>query len=354
MRLTWLLGIGLLLACSEPAPPIIIRPAATPIRPDFEVRREVRRVGFGGCAGDACSLTLLDTLAAYRPDVFVWLGDNVYVEHPDSLPAAYERLAEDSSFANLKSTTRMLATWDEYDFGGTPVNKDAFLSFWEDPVRSVRREREGVYASYLFDGARRDVLVILLDARSFRSQLDSVDGVALRYADGASYFADHLPVLSPDSTVLGAEQWKWLEEQLSIPCDIRVVATSVPFGPAFNGRMTWANFPQEQHRMLDALAKAHAAEHTVFLSGVSHYGEISRLDSSQIDGWPLNLPPLYDCTSSSLSSTPGRPTENRHRVGLPVATHNVGLLEWQGDSGVSVKLLTHPEAAGGTWDLDLN
>jgi hypothetical protein len=118
--------------------------------------------------------------------------------------------------------------------------------------------------------------------------------------------------------------------------------------------MTWGNFPQEQHRMLDALAKAHAAEHTVFLSGVSHYGEISRLDSSQIDGWPLNLPPLYDCTSSSLSSTPGRPTENRHRVGLPVATHNVGLLEWQGDSRVSVKLLTHPEAAGGTWDLDLN
>jgi alkaline phosphatase D len=353
MRLLQLLGIALLLGCTEPAPPIVIRPTRAASRPDFEVRKEVRRIGFGGCAGDACSLTLLDTLAAYRPELFIWLGDNVYVNHPDSLPAAYQRLNADSSFQKLRSQTRMLATWDEFDYGGTPVDKDAFLAFWEDPVKSVRRNREGVYASYFFDGARRDVLVILLDTKSFRSTLDSLEGVALRYADGTSYFADHLPTLSPDSTVLGEEQWSWLESQLSLPCDIRVIASSMPFGAEFNGADTWANFPHEQHRMLRAIAATEAADRTVFVSGVAHYGEVSKLDSTAFEGYPASLPPLFDVTSSSLSSTPGRPTENRHRVGNPVATHNVGLLEWQGPSGMTARLLTTPPEAGGTWELHL-
>ena len=106
--------------------------------------------------------------------------------------------------------------------------------------------------------------------------------------------------------------------------------------------------------MLDALAKAHAAERTVFVSGVAHFGEVSRLDSGQIDGWPHDLPALYDVTSSSLASTPGRPTENRHRIGDPVATHNVGLLEWHDENEVSARLLTSPAEAGGTWELDPN
>ena len=351
MRPFHLFGLVLLLGCLESEPPIVIRSAARTAEPDFTSRREVRRIGFGGCAGDACSLTLLDTLAGYRPDVFIWLGDNVYINQPDSLSAAYARLAADSSFLHLKSQTRMLATWDDGDFGEESIHKDAFLNFWDDPVRSVRRQRDGVYASYLFDGARRDVFVILLDTRTFRTELDSAQ-LELRDAAGLAYMAEHLPNPSPDSTVLGKEQWAWLKAQLSIPCDIRVIATSMPFGPEYNGLTGWANFPIERKRMLAALGEGHAAERTVFVSGVAHYGEVSRLDSTQIEDWPKHLSALYDITSSSLSSTPGRPTENAHRVGRPVATHNVGLIEWHGDADVTARLLSNPPEAGEVWELN--
>ena len=330
--------------CSEAPPTIVIRPPEAPVQADFNVRKEVRRLGFGGCAGDACSLTLLDTLASRRPDVFVWIGDNVMPDPPEALDSAYAALANDSSFQHLKSATRMLATWNETD----GHDKEAFLSFWEDPVKSVRRKREGVYASYRFDGARRDVLVILLDTRTFRSAPKSVDGVALTYADGGKYAAKYLPIANPDSTLLGADQWAWFSDQITIPCDLRIIATSLPFGPAYNGLSTWANYPHEQHRMLETLARDGAVT-TLFLSGGAHYGELSRVDSTLYPG----LPPLYDLTSSSLAATPGRPTENAHRIGDPVATHNVGLVRFdpRDDMQLDLELLSLPPEQGRVWEL---
>ncbi len=346
MRLPLLLVLAALVGCAESPDPIVIRPPQAPKTADFNVRKEVRRIGFGGCAGDACSLTLLDTLAARRPDVFIWMGDNVMPAHPDSLTSAYRTLGSDSSFQRLKSTTRMLATWDDADGG----DKEAFLNFWKDPMKSVRRQREGVYASYLFDGARRDVLVVLLDTWSFSSTPNEVDGVELTGADGKPYSAEFLPVADPDSTVLGAAQWAWLTDQMSIPCDLRILATPMPFGPSFNGLSTWANFPHEQHRMLQAIA-AHEADRTttLFLSGGAHYGELSRIDSTLFPG----LPALYDLTSSSLAAAPGRPTENTQRIGEPVATHNAGLVQFDTRDGVllDLELLATPADRGALWEL---
>lgn len=346
MRLPLLLATILLIGCTESPDPIVIRPPQAPKTADFNVRKEVRRIGFGGCAGDACSLSLLDTLAARRPDVFIWIGDNVMPEHPDSLASAYNALGQDSSFLRMKSATRMLATWNDSDAG----DKEAFLNFWEDPVKSVRRQRGGVYASYLFDGARRDVLVVLLDTWSFRSAPNAVEGVELQYADGGRYYADFLPVADPDSTVLGPDQWAWLTDQMSIPCDLRILATPMPFGPSYNGLSTWANYPHEQHRMLQALA-AHPSEKTttLFLSGGAHYGELSRIDSTLFPG----LPPLYDLTSSSLAAVPGRPTENTQRIGSPVATHNAGLVQFdpRDDVLIDLELLATPPTEGARWEL---
>lgn len=346
MRLPLLLVLAALIGCTESPDPIVIRPPQAPKTADFNVRKEVRRIGFGGCAGDACSLSLLDTLAARRPDVFIWVGDNVMPPHPDSLAAAYSALGQDSSFLRMKSATRMLATWNEADGG----DKEAFLNFWEDPVKSVRRQREGVYASYLFDGARRDVLVVLLDTWSFRSVPKSVEGVELQYADSGRYYADYLPIADPDSTVLGPAQWAWLTDQMSIPCDLRILATPMPFGPSYNGLSTWANYPHEQHRMLQALA-AHPSDNTttLFLSGGAHYGELSRVDSTLFPG----LPPLYDLTSSSLAAVPGRPTENTQRMGSPVATHNAGLVQFdtRDDVLIDLELLATPPTEGARWEL---
>lgn len=78
----------------------------------------ISRIAFGSCAQQDKAQPILDTVLRHHPDVFVYLGDNIYGDTKDMkvLSDKYAKLGAKPEFQRLKKGTRVLATWDDHDF----------------------------------------------------------------------------------------------------------------------------------------------------------------------------------------------------------------------------------------------
>ncbi|MEL6852638.1 MAG: alkaline phosphatase D family protein, partial [Bacteroidota bacterium] len=103
------------------------------------------------------------------------------------------------------------------------------------------------------------------------------------------------------------------------------VATSTQFGITWNGYEAWANLPHERQRFLDLIKKTQA-NGVMFISGDVHYAEVSRLEEE-------GLYPLYDITSSGITSTWHFATPNDNRVEGPVMENHYGRIDinWEAE-----------------------
>lgn len=293
---------------------------------------QTTKIAFGSCAYQDDSLLILDEVLRHRPDYFVFLGDNIYgdTENMDTLKAKYRRLEEKPTFQRLCDSTKILATWDDHDYGWNDAgrhydcrreSKEIFLDFFKEPAESERRKHEGIYTSYMYEVQGKKLQFILLDERTFRSDLTPVreeDFRALNTDGRFFYFLDYNMNANPDSTMLGKEQWDWLEKELLKSADVRIICSATQFGISYNGYEAWANFPLEQQKMLDLIKKT-GANSVLFISGDVHYAEISRLN------YP-GLYPIYDITSSGLSESWKFAAPNLNRIEGPVMDHNFGLI----------------------------
>ncbi len=288
----------------------------------------VSRIAFGSCAHEDKPQPVLDTVLRHNPDLFVYLGDNIYGDTRDMkvLRSKYARLAAKPEFQRLKKGTKVLATWDDHDFGWNDSgrhyrfkkeSREIFLNFWEEPLNSPRRSHEGIYTSYMFEGNGRRLQLILLDGRTFRDDLRTYRG-ELHRDDRFFYPLDYHPHETPDSTLLGEAQWQWLEAALSEPADLRIIGSGTQFGISFNGYEAWANFPFEQKRLLNLIKKTRA-NGVLFITGDVHYAEISKLREK-------DLYPIYDITASGITSTWHFATPNENRIEGPVMDNHFGLL----------------------------
>lgn len=142
------------------------------------------------------------------------------------------------------------------------------------------------------ENAGKKIQIIFPDNRTFRDKLLLYNGNR-KGQKGYEYELDYSPYTTPDSTMLGEEQWKWLEEQLAKPANIRIIASSTQFSITHNGYEAWANFPHEQQRFVDLIKKT-KAKGVFFISGDVHYAELSKLNVE--GGYPL-----YDVTSSGYN-----------------------------------------------------
>jgi alkaline phosphatase D len=287
------------------------------------------RIGFGSCINTQAH-PMLDRTLTLPFDLFILLGDNIYADTTNAAVMAkkYHVRKESTFFQALRKKAPLLATWDDHDFGGNDAGSNyvmriqsqkLFLDFMDEPADSPRRKREGVYDSYLFGPIGKRVQVILFDTRYFRSALATGENNVL--PSGGKY----IPHPDPDVTMLGEAQWKWLEEQLRVPADLRIIGSSIQFISEFSGAEAWANMPREKKRMLDLL-KTTQANGVLFISGDRHWAELSRIDRE-------GDYPLYDLTSSALTEEHkrGTPTPNRFREGPTFHETNVGLItiDWQ-------------------------
>ena len=124
--------------------------------------------------------------------------------------------------------------------------------------------------------------------------------------------------------MLGERQWQWLERQLEVPAEVRLVGSSVQVLADFTGWEGWANFARDRDRLID-LIRRKRANGLLFLSGDIHYAELSKLD--------VNVPyPLWDLTSSGLTEEWRVPTPNANRASEVVADPNFGSIDidWRG------------------------
>ena len=87
------------------------------------------------------------------------------------------------------------------------------------------------------------------------------------------------------------------------------------------------------------LIKSTKANGVLFISGDVHYSEISKLDTT--------FYPLYDFTSSGLSSTWHFATPNKNRIEGPVMENHFGLINifWE-QNNTKIKMET--------WDINDN
>jgi len=299
------------------------------------------RIAFGSCI-NTNTHPMLKRVVRTDFDLFILLGDNIYADTTNAavMQRKYAALKSSSFFRRLREKAPVLATWDDHDYGANDAGAEypmkvesqrLFVDFMDEPVDSPRRRREGVYDARVFGPPGKRVQVILLDVRYFRSMLST--GINNVVPSGGKY----IPNPDPNATMLGEVQWAWLEEQLRVPAEVRIIGTGIQFISEFSGGEAWANLPREKQRMLDLLTKT-KANGVVFISGDRHWAELSRLDR------PADYS-LYDLTSSALTQKHprGTPTPNKYRA-YPRTYHdaNFGLIriDWKRDGPlVTLQLL---------------
>jgi alkaline phosphatase D len=279
----------------------------------------ISRIAFGSCASQEKPQPIWDAIIAARPELFLFLGDNIYgdTDNTEILKQKYAQLGAVPGFQKLIKTCPILATWDDHDYGTDDAgaefrNKAAsqrvFLDFFNEPANSPRRKREGVYSAMTIGPPGRRTQVILLDTRYFRSPLKK---------SGSTY----TPNSEPGATILGEEQWKWLGEQLREPADLRLIGSSIQVVAEDHPFEKWSNFPAERARLFKLLRDT-KANGVVFLSGDRHLAEISQTDAGL--GYPL-----FDVTSSGLNMGNRRwrtPEANKHRVATMPFGDNFGFI----------------------------
>lgn len=290
---------------------------------------------FGSCARSDRDQPIWESIVTQRPDLFLFIGDNVYHDVPDVPTSAhdmwvkYEELGAKPEYRALAETCPILATWDDHDYGLNDAGREwelkqasqaLMLTFFGEPAGSPRWAREGVYDAKVIGPRGKRVQVILLDTRFHRDPLDKNP----RGREGG--LGPYLPTST--GTMLGAEQWTWLEEQLREQADVRIIASSIQVVAHEHRWECWGNMPRERERLYGLIDETDASG-VVFISGDRHLIEISK------DEEPGTPYPMWDFTSSGFNWGDGEVDEpNRYRVGPVQRMPNFGVIRIDWDSGV--------------------
>lgn len=293
---------------------------------DLDETKSITKICFGSCGAQTLPQPLLNTAADQNPDLYIFMGDNVYADTDDmdEMRKEYMLLCPKAEFVKLKKTAPILAVWDDHDYGGNDFgiefpkkveSKQNFMEFWGETNNIERMSHTGIYDAKIIGEEGEKIQIILLDTRYFRT--------AIKTLPDNPYF--YLENYDASASMLGDQQWTWLEEQLLKPADVRIIASSQQFAVEYNKYEAWANFPLEQQKMYDLIASTQA-DGVFFISGDVHYSELSKRE-------PSNTYPLYDLTSSGITGT-STPVANTYREGLASAENNVGMIDidWDGDN----------------------
>ena len=298
----------------------------------------ISRITFGSCAHQDRPQPVWKAILRENPELFIFLGDNIYADTPlrEVMAAKYAKLKLQPEFSKLLAKVPLVGTWDDHDYGQNDAgvefaSKDdaqsEFLDFFGVAKDSPRRTRKGVYESWTFGAGDKCIQVILLDTRYHRSPIKKGPRVPNK--------GNYLPNMDSEATVLGKEQWNWLEKKLREPATLRIIGSSIQVVSEDHGWEKWMNFPLERERLYN-LVRGTKADGVVFLSGDRHLGEISVMDAD----WGY---PVIDITSSGLNqaNTNWRREEpNRHRFAAMPWENNYGMVEvdWHSKNGPLVSL----------------
>jgi len=260
--------------------------------PQFASAEESFKFAFGSCNRANRSQNIWKVIADKDPSVFLFIGDNVYADTTDEtkMKASYDQLNNQTEFKNFRAKVPVFATWDDHDYGANDAGAEfpakdmaqrVFLDFMGQPKDSPRRQQKGIYSAERMQWNGMNIQFILLDTRYHRSPLLRSDRGYVANSD-------------PNATILGKEQWLWLEERLKEPADLRILASSIQVLSGEHRYEKWANFPMEQQKLFDLIRRT-KANGLLMISGDRHIGDQSVMNDSRA---PY---PLYDFTSSGMT-----------------------------------------------------
>lgn len=352
---SWLLALLLLAPVLRAEVPAAV--GAAPDSPALPADALLTRIGFASCLHQARPQPILEAVNARPWDLFLMIGDNVYgdAEPPElaALAEAYALQARSPGLNALRASTPVLAVWDDHDYGQNDAGgefpararaEELFHAFWHTPADAAERGRPGLYRSRTVGPEGRRVQLIFLDTRSFRSPLVPTD------ARGEPGRERYLPNEDPEATVLGDEQWAWLEATLQEPAELRLLVSSIQVIADGHGWEAWRLFPKEREKLYALLGRVRPGG-VVVLSGDRHRAGVYR--------YAENLPyPLLEVTSSSLNLPIRNATEEAgpYRLGATFLGENFGevVVDWEREAlalrvldleGQAVRELTLPLAA---------
>ena len=283
------------------------------------------RMAFGSCNRQDAPQPLWKPILADHPDLWVWMGDNIYGDSPvmDTLRAKYSLQNAVVDYQVMKASTPIIGVWDDHDYGVNDggkhfaqkkASRDLMFDFLNVPLDAPERKREGGYASHTYGEGEQQVKVILLDGRYFRDTLTRVNRVYQINSTGQ---------------ILGDAQWKWLENELKTStARVNFIVSGIQILPTEHAYEKWANFPQEREKLLNLIANS-GVQNPILLSGDRHIAEIMKLVDSR---FPKGL---YEVTASGLTHTWSGIAEEKNslRVSGLIAKLNYGLatFDWAKD-----------------------
>ena len=276
------------------------------------------KYGLGSCLDQDLEQPIWAAIKKQNIDGFIFLGDNVYGDQKSGelgkLKKAYKK-QKTKIPSWLTKDKKILAIWDDHDYGkndggGDYKNKEEaqtlFLNFWKISKQDSRRARKGIYFedTQIIEG--RSVQIIGLDTRYFRSELEGRKN-------------GYLPNKDPLASVLGTEQWKWLDETLeSSKADIVIILSSIQILATNHPYEKWSNFTADRKKLLMKLDGVLKTKTVVLISGDRH-----RAGLYQKDG-------LVEITASALNKGSLRPAETDPLlIGKTYPEINFGILDIQ-------------------------
>lgn len=283
-------------------------------------------IAFGSCNDQNRDQKMWAEVIATQPDLWIWLGDNIYgdTENMKVMAAKYEKQKSQPDYQRLLKLCPVIGIWDDHDYGVNDGGKEypkreeskkLMLDFLDAPADAeARRPGRAAYSSHTYGQGDQKVKVILLDARYFRDALEKNTTSRQVYK----------PNMTGD--VLGEAQWQWLETELSdSDAKVHIIGCGIQIIPEEHNWEKWANFPQARERFFKLLAKLQPAQ-PLLISGDRHIAELSKWQISETDYL------VYELTASGITHSWSRkhPERNKYRVGDLIIERNFGLikLDW--------------------------
>jgi len=320
---------------AKDAPPITIAIGSCYFLAEDEGAR-ARDLGYGG------GYEIFDAIADQRPDVMLWLGDNVYLRRQEYYDVAamarrYRSQRGAAPLQRLLTATSHLAIWDDHDYGHNDADASytlkgetlrLFRLYWANPSWGLP-DVPGTFGV----ATAGDVDFVLLDGRYHRSHPQLTDG--------------------PDKSMWGAAQFAWLKATLlNLRGRVKLVANGSQLWNAASRFEGLHQYPTEQKALADFLL-AQRIDGLLFLSGDRHFGELLRVER------PLAYP-LYEFTSSPLTSRPWEKPEARERdnpqvvPGTLVGKRQFGLIRITGPGNDRrIELSSHDQKGALLWRHEL-
>lgn len=246
------------------------------------------RIAFGGCAMyHPPHERIWDTIRLRRPDAFMILGDNVYIDLPEAVGPlqdfTYHQRQSRPEFRRLVAGVPVFAIWDDHDAGiddvflgpypDRPAWKAEYLDLfnrnWNNPPTGSPPEWPGLWHKFRVG----PVECFMLDGRYYRENF-----------------------LKPHASMLGPVQKAWLLKSLKdSTAPFKLIVSPVawaddakietgPDGERIYAKDTWSGFREERTEIYDFLA-ANNITGVILISSDRHRHDVRLNERPR--GYPL-------------------------------------------------------------------